>query len=127
MRRWFIALALTTCVIAACGGTVAPTKAPLAQAVADALATIDEIDRQYQAWDSASGSAAFQLIASVATKGRQSLARESAQISTMRLFQLYDIGLKLVELQAVLQDRQQLKQARDALYSIRGEIAALAP
>jgi hypothetical protein len=48
---------------------------PLPGAKADALATIDEIDRQVKTWpaDGAPDAAACGLIANVATKGRESL------------------------------------------------------
>jgi hypothetical protein len=107
--------------------SAAPTAADpeLAGAVADALATIDEIDRLYQK----PSEATFGLISEVATSGRASLAREPARITTLEPFHAYDLLLQLFELNAVIKDGAQMVKDHDFLVSaeIRGKIAALVP
>jgi len=142
------ALAATVLValVAGCSGAATPPPSPsvsqavtsaprptatvdpvLASAVADALATIDEIDRLYRTLKP-SGSA-IEVIGEVATKGRSSLAREPARITTMAPFHVYDLSLQLFEANAILQDGSQLVKDHDWLTSseVRGKIAALVP
>ena len=149
MRRALVVL-LSTVVVAACGGagtstggssasaptppssaSALPSTAPstsadpvLAGAVADALATIDEIDRLYTA---ATGDASFALIGEVATSGRASLAREPARITTMQVFHSYDLSLQLFEVNVILKDGPQMVKDHAWLLSpyVREKIAAL--
>lgn len=153
MRRPLASLILVAGLFVGCGGqastppqsgapTSAPASTPLAAAtptpdpvltgaVADALATIDEIDRLYRAGPSAATSidAAFAVIGEVATSGRTSLAREPARITTLLPFHVYDLSLQLFEANAIIKDGSQLTKDHDWLLSanVRGKIAALAP
>lgn len=112
-------------VAAPSSATVAsPSTDPLiGDAVADALATINEIDRLFQRGPS---DGTIGLLADTAAKGRASLAREPARLTTMEVFQVYDLSLQALLADTTLNDHSAIaKDCQWLLYTVREQIATV--
>lgn len=136
MTRWMCnfcgILIAATMVVGCSGASNTPTTSPaastdpvLAGAVADALATIDEIDHLYARGP---GDAVGVLMTDTAEKGRTSLAREPARVTAMEPFMVYDLSLQAIEADVTLRDGASLVHDHDWLvFTVRKELAALVP
>jgi hypothetical protein len=141
-----VATAIAGCGTSPAAGTAGPTLTPslaptpsptptpqptptsdaaLGEAVADALASIDEIVRLTTNAGPHPVAADYSLIAEVATSERTSLAREPARITTMLPFHQLDLALQIIELNDVLNDPAQLREDNQRLVELRLAIAAL--